>query len=248
MLRLCHVRLNLTWSYDDKETKGCDNWQRSQNHPQLGVHLVLGGATLLLLLLLVLPLLDLQHDEHSLPKWSEGMYFWLVTILFGEGSLCCCCSKWFRPPCSAARSPLAVVGVKWIFMCPPTAPPQSYQICHRTSLRAIRHDMRQRRRSATHGGEAHACTNGDRSDTWRKDKYKIQKYRITRNRFSSDTNDHDLVFLNLTPCYMFTPSLKSQITQLRVWLALEAWITTIRILDRQNLSWTFKEETWFWGS
>ena len=167
----------------------------------------------------------------TLPKWSEGMYFWLVTILFGEGSLCCCCSKWFRPPCSAAGSPLAVVGVKWIFMCPPTAPPQSYQICHRTSLRAIRHDTEQRRRSATHGGEAHACTNGDRSDTWRKDKYKIQKYRITINRFSSDTNDHDLVFLNLTPCYMFTSSLKSQMTQLRVWLALEARITTIRILD-----------------
>ena len=51
------------------------------------------------------------------------MYFWLVTILFEEGSLCCCCSKWFRPPCSAAGSPLAVVGVKWIFMCPPGCPP-----------------------------------------------------------------------------------------------------------------------------
>ena len=57
-------------------------------------------------------------------------------------------SKWFRPLCSAARSPLAVVGVKWIFMCPPVstmvAPPQSYQICHRPSLRAIRHDTSRR--------------------------------------------------------------------------------------------------------
>ena len=42
--------------------------------PQLGVHLVLGGATLLLLLLLVvvLPLLDLQHDEHS-QRFQNGL-------------------------------------------------------------------------------------------------------------------------------------------------------------------------------
>ena len=32
------------------------------------------------------------------------------------------------------------------------APPQSYQICHRPSLRAIRHDTKQTS-SATHGGE-----------------------------------------------------------------------------------------------
>ena len=40
--------------------------------PQLGVHLVLGGATLLFLLLLVLPLLDLQHDEHS-QRFQNGL-------------------------------------------------------------------------------------------------------------------------------------------------------------------------------
>ena len=48
-----------------------DSGPKTIYDPQLGVHLVLGGATLLLLLL-VLPLLDLQHDEHS-QRFRNGL-------------------------------------------------------------------------------------------------------------------------------------------------------------------------------
>ena len=50
-----------------------DSGPKTIYDPQLGVHLVLGGATLLLLLLLlVFPLLDLQHDEHS-QRFRNGL-------------------------------------------------------------------------------------------------------------------------------------------------------------------------------